>query len=427
MYEVEMNEYIEPNDLGLKTTVKVVSGNIIETVRNSRFNVVTLLYKHPYFSSLGQNEFDRLVYWKGKPIDDNQLSRMATWMESLYDVRPSVALMLECVNQVAEDKKFNPLAEYFKGKKWDGIPRLETLLEKYFGAQPSIINRAYSKKFFVGAIRRALHSTIQKPVKHDSVLVLFGRQGLRKSTSIETLALKPEWFGDTPLDITNKDYVLHLNGRLLYEMKEMAKRAKDKKMEKAFIDQKVDSLRLPYGKMRVDIPRKTSFIATTNRLDILNDSTGSRRWWPVMCGYDWDDVGNMFPWPKTRQIDVEGLKAIREQLWLEALHYSKDETQIHYLTNEEEANREEGREAFISLHPYTPLVKTIVDNLHHGGTHHFQLEDIIGSMEIPVAQRTFGLKNTIQDILGELGYSKNKVRVPQGDGTTKPLWRWCRG
>jgi hypothetical protein len=124
---------------------------------------------------------------------------------------------------------------------------------------------------------------------------------------------------------------------------------------------------------------------------------------------------------------VEGLKAIRDQLWLEALHYAKDETQIHYLTNEEEANREEGREAFISLHPYTPLVKTIVDNLHHGGTHHFQLEDIIGSMEIPVAQRTFGLKNTIQDILGELGYSKNKVRVPQDDGTTKPLWRWCRG
>ena len=120
MYEVQMNEYIEPNDLGLKTTVKVVSGNIIETVRNSRFNVVTLLYKHPYFHSLGLNEFDRLVYWKGKPIDDNQLSRMATWMESLYDVRPSVALMLECVNQVAEDKKFNPLAEYFKNKKWDG-------------------------------------------------------------------------------------------------------------------------------------------------------------------------------------------------------------------------------------------------------------------------------------------------------------------
>ena len=427
MLDMKNNVYIEPNDLGLKTTIKVVSGNIIETVRNSRFNVVTLLYKHPYFQSLGLNEFNRLVYWKGKPIDDNQLSRMATWMESLYDVRPSVSLMLECVNQVAEDKKYNPLAEYFKGKKWDKQPRLETLLEKYFGAQPSKINRAYSKKFFIGAIRRALYSTIENPVKHDSVLVLFGRQGLKKSTSIETLALKQEWFGDVPMDITNKDYVLHLNGRLLYELKEMAKRAKDKKLEKAFIDQKIDCLRLPYGKMRVDIPRKTSFIATTNRLDILNDSTGSRRWWPVMCGYHWDTVGNMIPWPKTKKIDIEGLRKIKDQIWLEAIHYAKDENEIHYLSDDEEIARTEGRDAFVSLHPFTPLVQTILDNLHNEKIHHFNLEDIIIRMDIPVAQRTFALKNTIEDILGELGYSKSKVRVPQENGTTKPLSRWCHG
>ena len=427
MLDMKNNVYIEPNDLGLKTTIKVVSGNIIETVRNSRFNVVTLLYKHPYFQSLGLNEFNRLVYWKGKPIDDNQLSRMATWMESLYDVRPSVSLMLECVNQVAEDKKYNPLAEYFKGKKWDEKPRLETLLEKYFGAQPSKINRAYSKKFFIGAIRRALYSTIENPVKHDSVLVLFGRQGLKKSTSIETLALKQEWFGDVPMDITNKDYVLHLNGRLLYELKEMAKRAKDKKLEKAFIDQKIDCLRLPYGKMRVDIPRKTSFIATTNRLDILNDSTGSRRWWPVMCGYHWDTVGNMIPWPKTKKIDIEGLRKIKDQIWLEAIHYAKDENEIHYLSDDEEIARTEGRDAFVSLHPFTPLVQTILDNLHDEKIHHFNLEDIIIRMDIPVAQRTFALKNTIEDILGELGYSKSKVRVPQENGTTKPLWRWKHG
>ncbi len=83
MYEVKMNEYIEPNDLGLKTTVKVVSGNIIETVRNSRFNVVTLLYKHPSFSSLGLNEFDSLLSCKGQPIDDHPLPPLTTWMASL--------------------------------------------------------------------------------------------------------------------------------------------------------------------------------------------------------------------------------------------------------------------------------------------------------------------------------------------------------
>jgi len=155
--------YIEPQEMGLKTTIKVVSGNIIETVRNSRFNVVVLLTKHPYFGDLGLNEFNRLVYWNGKPIDDNQLSRMSTWMEAVYDVRPSVQLMLECCNQVAEDKKYNPLAQYFEGKRWDEVKRLEFLLEDYFGAQPSTINRAYSKKFFIGAIRRALFLLWRSP------------------------------------------------------------------------------------------------------------------------------------------------------------------------------------------------------------------------------------------------------------------------
>jgi predicted P-loop ATPase len=214
-FETSKTEYLEPSFLGLKTSIKVVGGKIIETVKNTRYNVVVLLMKHPYFEHLKLNTFNMLVYWNGKPIDDNQLSRMATWMEATYDVRPSISLMYECVNQVAEDKKYNPLEEYFKGKKWDGTPRLATLLEDYFGVEPSEINRAYSLKFFVGAIRRALYSTVENPIKHDSVLVLFGRQGLRKSTSIELLAIKPEWFGDTPLDISSKDCILHINGKLL--------------------------------------------------------------------------------------------------------------------------------------------------------------------------------------------------------------------
>ena len=426
-FETSKTEYLEPSFLGLKTSIKVVGGKIIETVKNTRYNVVVLLMKHPYFEHLKLNTFNMLVYWNGKPIDDNQLSRMATWMEATYDVRPSISLMYECVNQVAEDKKYNPLEEYFKGKKWDGTPRLATLLEDYFGVEPSEINRAYSLKFFVGAIRRALYSTVENPIKHDSVLVLFGRQGLRKSTSIELLAIKPEWFGDTPLDISSKDCILHINGKLLYEMKELAKLSKDKKLEKAFLDQKVDSLRLPYGRIMMDFPRKTSFIATTNTLDILNDATGSRRWWPVICGYDWDEHGNMTPWPKSKKIDIEGLRAVKEQIWLEAIHYAKQKDFIHYLTDLEEMGRENSRDAFTSLHPLTPTVKSILENLHEDGIHHFQIEeDIIPKMDIAVHQRDYKTRNVIESIIIELGYNKRRVRVPQSSGGTKPLWRWSR-
>ena len=201
MIDMNIKDYVDPIELGLKMNTRVISGQVVQTVKSSRYNVVLLLMKHPYFSQLRFNTFDKTVYWNGKALDDNQLGRIATWMEAVYNITPSTQLVLESVGQVAEDKQYNPLKEYFDGKEWDGKPRLEFLLERYFGAEPSPLNRAYSKKYFVGAIKRAMFSTIDKPVKHEACLALFGRQGLGKSTAVETLAILPRWFGDTPLEM----------------------------------------------------------------------------------------------------------------------------------------------------------------------------------------------------------------------------------
>ena len=421
MFTDEKNAYIDPIELGLKQKSIVANGQVFKITITSRYNVVLLLLKHPYFEHLGYNEFNRTITFNSDPLTDVSLSKIACWMEALYDIRPSTSLLLECVNQVGENKSYNPLAEYFKNKKWDKKKkRLETLLIDYFGAPDTKLVRAYSKKFFIGAIKRALHSTVQNPVKHDVVLVLFGRQGLKKSTAIETLAIKNEWFGDIPLDISNKDTVLMLNGRLLYEMKELAKRSKDRELEKAFLDTKIDSLRLPYGKLRMDIPRKTSFIATTNRLDILNDATGSRRWWPVMCGYYWkyDDEGNvidMVEWEKGKTIDIDALKKDVEQLWLEALHYTKDKNEIWWLDNDEELARNNDKDAFVSRHPWYGIVETITMSIGA----HFKTEDIINKMSLETRQKDHKTRIVVESIITEMGYTKKKVRIGK-----KTYWRW---
>ncbi len=417
MIDMNIKDYVDPIELGLKMNTRVISGQVVQTVKSSRYNVVLLLMKHPYFSQLRFNTFDKTVYWNGKALDDNSLGRIATWMEAVYNITPSTQLVLESVGQVAEDKKYNPLKEYFEGKEWDGIKRLEFLLERYFGAEPSKLNRAYSQKYFVGTIKRAMFSTIDNPIKHEACLALFGRQGLGKSTAVETLAILPRWFGDTPLEMGSKDAVILIQGKLLYELKEMAKRAKDKKVEKAFIDEKVDSLRLPYGKLRIDLPRRCSFIATTNRLDILTDATGSRRWWPVMCGYDWDN-GDMTPWPKGRMIDIKGLKRDREQLWLEALELAQDETFQWWLSDDEELLREGGREAFTANHPWTPTIQVLLLQLPQ----YFQVDDILSRMDIPVAQRDHKARIITESILMELGYTKARRYTENGR-----KWAWGRG
>ena len=423
------NVYIDPSELGLKVSIRVVGGQAVETVRNSRFNVAQILRQHPRYKSLFLNSFNQRIYFSNKTLDDNVLSRECCWMENVYDIRPSSTMMLECMNMVAEDNQMNPLMERFIDKRdddgnivwkrWDGTERIAYLLERFFGAAPTKLNRGYSKRFFIGAIRRALFSTIENPVKVDTVLVLNGRQGLRKSTAVEALALKQEWFGDVPLDFTSKDYIQHINGKFLYEMKELARRLKDKNLEKAVLDQKIDECRFPYTKCVVYIVRRTSFIATTNRMDILSDPTGSRRWWPVICGYHWelDDDGNiigMVPWEKRKQIDIRGLRQIAEQIWLEALHYCNQGEQ-HWLTDDEEDLREGSREAFVSHHPWYPAVKGLVM-----GKSIVDVSSVLSSLNIPIDRQDHKSRLVIEQIFQELKYAKTRVRGADG---TRP-WKW---
>jgi predicted P-loop ATPase len=72
---------------------------------------------------------------------------------------------------------------------------------------------------------------------------------------------------------------------------------------KAFISRTHDRFRPPYGKRLVDLPRQCVFAGSVNpEGGYLKDATGGRRFWPVHC----------------TTINVERLRADRDQLWAEA-------------------------------------------------------------------------------------------------------------
>ena len=50
---------------------------------------------------------------------------------------------------------------------------------------------------------------------------------------------------------------------------------------KAFVTACCDTYRQPYARVATTKPRRTSFCATVNPQEFLNDETGSRRWWVV--------------------------------------------------------------------------------------------------------------------------------------------------
>ena len=98
---------------------------------------------------------------------------------------------------------------------------------------------------------------------------------------------------------------MQLRGAWIIELGELSTLNRSElERAKAFITQKVERFRLPYGHRVVEMPRQCVFIGTTNSETWLKDETGGRRFWPAKC---------------TGPIDIAGVRHDRDQLWAEAL------------------------------------------------------------------------------------------------------------
>jgi len=228
----------------------------------------------------------------------------------------------EAVRMVAYRQRYHPVRVYLNTLKWDNTPRLREWLIKVCleeDEHPQELQRYLARVgtwFLQGMVARVM----EPGVKFDYMLILEGKQGLRKSTVFKVLA--GDFFADTGLVMGDKDSYQQLQGRWLYEFAELDAMAKSEVTKvKAFIASASDYFRASFDKRARDYPRQVVFGGTTNEDTYLTDPTGNRRFWPVKV---------------ERVCNIEWLQENRDQLLAEAMQRWRDDARM-YPTHEEEA------------------------------------------------------------------------------------------
>lgn len=216
-------------------------------------------------------------------VDDTSLSRMCGYLSEMYGVELSVnALTDKMLRPTAPERSYHAVRDFITLVKWDGVPRVDTMLIDYMGARDTPLNRAISRKWMAAAAGRGfdIDPITGEGIKFDSMLTLQGPQGCGKSTFIEILA--GAFRGSISLSDPKKEQYEQMQRAWIVEVPELkGLRMAEMSAVKDLISSRSDNFRAAYARTLTKNPRHCVLIASTNDEYFLKDITGNRRFWVV--------------------------------------------------------------------------------------------------------------------------------------------------
>ncbi|MCM3041693.1 virulence-associated E family protein [Paenibacillus motobuensis] len=265
------------------------------------------------------------------------------YIEKVYGIAVE-AKINNALTLVSHKHRFNDVQRYLEGLQWDGIPRLDTLLTDYLGAEDSVYTRAVARKSFTAAVARAMVPGF----KYDYMPILAGPQGLGKSTFLRLMG--KNWYSDSLTTFEGKEACEMIQGIWINEVGELTGMSKsESNAVKQFLSRTEDIYREAYGKRTMPYPRRCVFFGTTNDSEFLRDRTGNRRFWPV-------DVGLVQP---TKSV-FRDLAGEVDQIYAEAFVRWQLGEQL-YLTGEAEELSKQQQEAHRESSAKEGIIRAFVD------------------------------------------------------------------
>ena len=305
--------------------------NIIDNLRDIKFNEM---------SNLIEIKKDG----KYKAVDNKDINLLRLDLSKLKKVTFSTEDIKTAIYGVSEKNKYHPIKQLIEATQWDGIERAEKIFIDWLGVEDNPVNREVTRKWLLACITRLY----DKGRKFDEMLILFGGQGIGKSTTLERLAL--DNFYTKVTGKLNNDTILQTSQSWLVELDELSTLLRTPTQEfKSWLSSRKDTTRAPYEAQPIDFHKGFVVLGTTNDNKILKDHTGNRRFWILEC--DEDKI-------KKSIFNVEEKEIL--QVWAEVrTWYLKNESLL--LSEETRKLMEEKTENYVIPIPYTDEIKNITN------------------------------------------------------------------
>ncbi|MER9628411.1 VapE domain-containing protein [Mesorhizobium sp. M0296] len=333
--------------------------------------------------------------WEPRPIQDRDYSEAVMWLEGRY-MTPKASNIAAVIQTVAEHSSFDRLTDYLEGLEWDGKARVKMFANDYLGCVGDNYAPIVSERWLISSVARGL-----KPgCKVDTMPIIEGPQGLRKSTAIRAL-YGDEFFTDELSDIGSKDAMMELQGVWGLEVAEMHRfSAAETNSVKKFLTRQTDRFRPPYGRSVIEAPRRVVLNGTINPEGnpYLRDPTGARRFWPL----------------EARKIDIDAIHRDRDQIWAEAVALFKSGARWWVQEEEQQAvetEQEKRTDVDVWVDHIAPMLKT--------RTSITQLE-IFEALGIPKKDADWKHSNRVGRIMKKLGWVSGRDRK---DGEDRIVFR----
>jgi predicted P-loop ATPase len=228
------------------------------------------------------NTLTQLVEIDGQPAEDIDLAD--SLLAHVHGIETTKQAARDSLIYVARSNPRNPIADYLTGlreKPWLNLLSIEVIAVA-FGIRPEDkLSQELLARHLAGAYRRGM-----KPgYKHDQMLILCGDQGQGKGEAIKAL-VSPRWYGSATRvvkGLEDREFLTTVNSVWGFEFDECEKvlLGRDASEFKGFTTRDRDRYVQKYETVSREHPRRSVLFGTSNETEILNDPTGSRRYWLI--------------------------------------------------------------------------------------------------------------------------------------------------